>query len=358
MDTAAPGGERLLPRPPTRPTMRHIADHVGTSIKSVSRVLNGEPGVSAATAERILRTAAELGFRRNDLARNLRRGDRTETVGLVLKHTSTRFYEDLIRGIEEVADEHGALVITASSRSPERERSTLLALSSRRVDGLLIVPTGEDQSFLQSEQAAGMPLVFVDRPPTGLVSDTVLADDAGGARAATEHLLRHGHRRIGVIGSSPRLHTVTERLRGYRSELYRSGIELDEALLELNRDGIPAARAAAARLLALPEPPTALFTLNSLCTIAAAYALRDVQAQRRIALVGFDDFPLADLLDPAVTVVEHDVFRMGKIAAERLFARINGEDSPPQALMLTTALVPRGSGEVAGPHSHHEIGQP
>ena len=167
MDTGVRRNDWVLKRPSSRPTMRQIADQVGISVKSVSRVLNGESGVSAANAERILETAQQLGFRRNDLARNLRRGDRTETVGLVLKHSSTRFYDDLIRGVEEVADAHSALVITASSRSPERERLTLLALSSRRVDGLLIVPTGEDQSFLRLEQSVGLPLVFVDRPPNG-----------------------------------------------------------------------------------------------------------------------------------------------------------------------------------------------
>lgn len=347
------GSEQVVKRASTRPTMRQIADQVGISVKSVSRVLNGESGVSSANAERILETAEELGFRRNDLARNLRRGDRTETVGLVLKHSSTRFYDDLIRGVEEVADAHGALVITASSRSPERERLTLLALSSRRVDGLLIVPTGEDQSFLRLEQSVGLPLVFVDRPPTGIVTDTVLADDAGGGQAATEHLLRGGHRRIGVIGASPRLHTVAERLGGYRRVLKRHGIELDPSLLELDQDGIPAARAAAARLLALPEPPTALFTLNNLCTVGAARGLRDVQVQHSVALVGFDDFELADLLDPPVTVVEHDVFGLGQIAAQRLFARIDGHQGPAEAVVLATALVPRGSGEIPGPHPPH-----
>jgi LacI family transcriptional regulator len=326
--------------------MRHIAEQVGTSVKSVSRVLNGEPGVSAATAERILAVARELGFRRNDLARDLRRGDRTGTVGLVLKHSSTRFYYDLIRGIEEVADRHGALVITASSRTAERESATLLALSSRRVDGLLIMPTGDDQSYLRPEQSAGMPLVFVDRPPAGLTADTVLADDLAGGRAATEHLLGHGHRRIGVIGASPRLHTVAQRLGGYRAALEARGLDVDDGLLDLDRDGAEAARTAATRLLGLPDPPTALFTLNNLCTIGAARALRDRGASRRVALVGFDDFELADLVDPPVTVVQHDVTGMGRIAAELLFARIDGRDTPPETVVLATALVARGSGEI------------
>lgn len=121
----------------------------------------------------------------------------------MLRHSSTRFYDNLIRGVEEVAEQHGVLVLTAASQTPERERSTLLALSSRRVDGLLIVPVGDDQSYLTPEQAAGTALVFVDRPPTGLSADTVLTDDYGGGYAAGTHLAAHGHRRIAVIGASP-----------------------------------------------------------------------------------------------------------------------------------------------------------
>lgn len=339
----------------SRPTMKDIADQVGISIKSVSRALNEEPGVSREIADRIFAVAQELGFRRNDLARNLRRGDRTETIGLVLRHSATRFYDNLIRGVEEVADRHGALVITTASRTPERERATLLALSSRRVDGLLIVPTGDDQAFLRPEQSAGMPLVFVDRPPSGLAADTVLTDDAGGGRSATEHLLRHGHRRIGVIGASSRLHTVMQRVEGYRAALSAARVPSDDVLIQLDRDDTSAAHAAAAQLLALLRPPTALFTLNNVCTVGAARALREIGAQHQIALVGFDDFDLADLLDPPVTVIGHDVATLGRIAAERVFARIEGENGPPLTVVLPTTLLARGSGEITGPFAPEQV---
>lgn len=351
--------EPIALRSAARPTMRHIAERVGTSIKSVSRALNGEPGVSADTAARIVATAADLGFRRNDLARNLRRGDRTETVGLVLKHSSTRFYDELIRGVEEVAEQHSALVITASSHTAERERATLLALSSRRVDGLLIVPTGDDQSFLRPEQLAGMPLVFVDRPPTGLAADTVLADDARGARTAIEHLLAHGHRRIGVVGAAQRVHTVAQRVGGYRDALAGRGVPFNAGLLALDREDVGSARAAATWLLALPQPPTALFTLNNLATIGAVLALRELHASHRVGLVGFDDFELADVLDPPISVVQHDVVEMGRVAARLLFARIGELASVTEpTVVIPTTLVARGSGEIAGPGGAYDDGRP
>jgi LacI family transcriptional regulator len=326
--------------------MKDIAGLVGVSVKSVSRVVNGEGGVSPATAERILEVAREVGFRRNDLARNLRQRDRTGTIGLVLKHSSTRFYDRLIEGIEDVAEQRGTLVITAGSRGPDRERATLLALSSRRLDGLLVVPIGTDHSFLTTEQASGMPVVFVDRPPLRLTTDTVLADDHGGARTAVEHLSRHGHRRIAIIGAAADLHTVRERARGYRDALRDAGLQTDERLVRLDCEGRAAAEHAVTELLGSSDPPTALFTANNVCTIGATTALRHAGVERRVALVGFDDFELADLLDPPLTVVAYDVREMGRRAAQRLLDRIAGARGPATADVLPTYLVVRGSGEI------------
>ena len=174
---------------------------MGVSIKSVSRVLNDEPGVSPATGERILAVAEELGFRRNDLARSLRRQSAGNTIGVVAQHTAARFFVGLIRGMEQVATEHGALMLTAAIPDPERELSKLVALSSRRMDALVIAPRTSDQSSLRAEQAMGVPLVFVDQPPQGVVADTIVVDNHGGAKRATAHLMAYGHRRVGVVGS-------------------------------------------------------------------------------------------------------------------------------------------------------------
>jgi LacI family transcriptional regulator len=332
-------------RRPARPTMKDIADRVGISFKSVSRVLNGEPGVSADTAEQVLTAVQELGFRRNDLARSLRRRDRTETVGVVVKHVSTRFFDGLIRGIDEVAAEHGALVLTAATRTSDREKSTVLAMSSRRVDGLVIALSSDDQTFLRAEQAAGLPLVFVDQRPTGISADTVIVDNAGGAYGATKHLLSHGHRRIGVVGPEANAFTVSERVNGYRTALAEA-LPSADGPVRLDCDGPAEARQAASELLRLPEPPTAFFCLNNRCTIGTARAVREASLSHEVALVGFDDFETADLLDPPVTVVAQDVEAMGRRAAQLLFARIKGHDGPPETTVLPTYLIERGSGEL------------
>lgn len=334
-------------RPP-RPTMKDVAAQVGVSIKTVSRVLNGEPGSSAATSEQILTVARDLGYRRNDLARNLRRRDGAETIGVVAKHLSTRLFEGLIRGIEEVTADHDALVLTAAAQSAEREHSTLLALSSRRVDGLIIIPSGPDQSFLRSEQTAGLPMVFVDRPPTGITADTVIADNNGGGQAATRHLIQHGHRRIAVVGPSSGRFTIKERVAGYRRAL--EGVASpDERLIRLDCSTTAAASIATQELLALSEPPTAIFGLSNICVIGVARALRHASLGHDIALIGFDDFEPADLLDPPLTVIAQDPVATGRQAATTLFRRIQGDTSPAHTTMLPTYLIPRGSGEIAPP---------
>ncbi len=338
-----PHQERVFP---ARPTMKAIAEQVGVSIKSVSRVLNEEGGVSADTADRVLAAADRLGFRRNHLARSLRQGGRTETIGLVVKHSSTRFYDNLIRGVEGVTARHGLFLLTAASQSADREKSTLLALSSRQVDGLLVVPTGSDQSYLRPEQFAGTPMVFIDRPPTGLEADTVVTDNVGGGEAAARHLLDRGHRRIAVLGAASSLYTVRERLRGVQSALRRAKVRADRQLTQLDLDSVEDVRGSTLALLALPDPPSAIFSLNNVCTIGVVRALREVGLSDRIAVIGFDDFELADLLQPAVTVVAHDIGAMGRLAAERLLSRMAGDTSDPQTVTLPTHLISRGSGEI------------
>jgi LacI family transcriptional regulator len=192
-------------------------------------------------------------------------------------------------------------------------------------------------------------MVFVDRPPRRLTADTILSDDFAGGRDATAHLVTRGHHRIGVIGASDDVYTVQERLRGYETALTDADLATDGRLVRLNRENATEARAAATELLTSAEPPTSLFTLNNVCTIGAAHAVRDAGLEGRIALIGFDDFDLADLLTPPVTVVSHDVTEMGRQAAQLLFARIDGYAEPPQQIVLPVELIVRGSGEIPGP---------
>jgi LacI family transcriptional regulator len=325
--------------------MKDVAQAAGVSLKTVSRVVNGESGVGAGTAGRVTEAITALGFRRNDLARSLRSAHASATLGLIIEDLANPFYSTIARAVEEVARRRGFIVITASSEeSAERERELMATLLSRRVDGLLVVPAARDHGYLRPELAMGVQVVFLDRPPGGLEADTVLLDNAGGARAGVEHLLAQGHRRIGLIGDPPELYTLAERVKGYRAALAARGVEFDETLLRLGAHDVAQAELSARSLLQLPDPPTAIFAANNRVSVGALRALKAVGA--RLALVGFDDFELADMLPVPVTVVRHDPAELGRRAAELLFARLDGDGGAPQTVILQTELVVRGSGEV------------
>lgn len=242
-----------------RPTMKDVAARAGVGLKTVSRVVNSEPGVTPDTERRVQEAIEALGFRRNDSARVLRKG-RTASIGLVLEDLADPFYGPLSRAVEEVARSHGALLINGSSaEDPEREQELVLALCARRVDGLIVIPAGDDHRYLEPEMKAGIATVFVDRPAGRVDADMVLSDSFGGARAGVAHLVAHGHRRIGFIGDQPRIHTATERLRGYHTALADAGIEVQDSWVSLGPTDPARVREAVEAMLTGPDPVTALF---------------------------------------------------------------------------------------------------
>lgn len=331
-----------------RPTLRDVADKAGVSSKTVSRVLNGEPGVSAATTERIHDAISTLGFRRNDMARLLRMGNSTRTVGLVIEDVANPFFSGLARAVERAARERGFLVIAGSSdEDPSTERELIRSLVERRVDGLIVVPAGADHRYLVPELERGMPVVFVDRPPGEIEADMVLLNNEQGAYEATSHLLGHGHRRIAFLGDDPHIFTVFERLRGYEKALLEYGVPVDRSLVRLGNHDTEQAEGATDDLLALADPPTAVFAGNNRIAVGALRATH--RHPRPTALVGFDDIELAEVFAVPLTVVSHSPARMGDEAARLLWRRLDGDTTPPQRVILPTTLVPRGSGEIPPP---------
>jgi LacI family transcriptional regulator len=326
-----------------------VATLAGVSLATVSRVINAEGSVRPDLAERVQEAVALLGYRRDLTATNLRRADRhSASIGVVFDDVANPFHAAVLRGIETVARTRGVLPLVGSSdEDADRERELAEAFLSRRVDGLIVVPSGGDHSYLRADRDAGVGLVFVDRPPAFIDADAVLSDNPGGATIATEHLITAGHRRIGFLGDQRRIFTASERLRGYREALARHGIPFDEALVRTELHDSAAASDATDSLLALDDPPTALFTAQNLITIGAVERLRALDAHRRVALVGFDDLPLADVVEPGLTVVAQDAGELGRLTAERLFARLDGDGGPTRRVIVPTTLIERGSGELA-----------
>lgn len=330
--------------------MREVAALAGVGIKTVSRVVNHEPGVSAELVLRVRQAAQTLHFQPDLTAGNLRRSDRRSlSIGLLLASVANPFCAAIHRAVEDVADARGVAVFSASiDEDSSRERSLVAAFISRRVDGLILTPAATDQAYLRPERVAGTPVVLVDRPPVGIDVDSVMVDNFAGAQQATAHLIAHGHRRIAYLGDLTRIATARQRHEGYRHALGVAGLSAAaRAIDDLHSEA--AAEAAVATLLAAPDRPTALFTSQNLVTIGAIRALRRFGLQHEVALVGFDDFELADLLEPAVTVIAQDPARMGQIAAERVFSRLAGDASPGAEIVVPTELIERGSGEISAP---------
>ena len=328
--------------------MRDVAALAGVGVMTVSRVVNGRGGVGAERAARVWQAIEKLDYRHNVTARHLRlTGQPTATIGVLLEDVANPFAAELLRAVENVVSEQGCLVLCASSDGDaDRERALLGAFSTRRVDGLIIVPCGPDHRYLLPELRRGTQVVFADRPAPTVAADTVISDNFGGARRAVNHLMGGGHTRIGFLGDLRRIYTAAERYRGYIEALTAGGIEVDENLIRRDVHSQQSAEQATRDLLGSHPAPTAIFTAQNLLTIGARTALRAMGAERLIAHVGFDDIPLAELVDPGITVIAQDPPALGELAAQMLLHRRRDPSGAPETVEVPTRLIPRGSGEI------------
>ncbi|MFF4341185.1 LacI family DNA-binding transcriptional regulator [Kitasatospora sp. NPDC001540] len=342
-----------------RPTMKDVAQAAGVSLMTVSRVVSNAPGVSPDTVAKVEQAVRRLGYQRNVNARNLRQKRLgTSTIGVVVDDLANPFYALMARSIEDEAHRRGCVVLVGSTNDePRREREVIAAFTARQVDGLIVVPTIGSHGFLRPAMEAGTHVVCVDRPAEGLDVDTVTVDNRDGARHAVTHLLAHGHSRIAYLGDRYDIWTQRERYAGYLDAFSARGLSADPALVRHGLRSHLEARLALADLRALPDPPTALFTSNDLITLGVLDAMDDLDGPERpraaghplpMAVVGFDDLPLAKLLDPPLTVVSQDPVAVGSTAANLLFSRIAGDRSAPRKVILLTRLVERRSGERPG----------
>lgn len=327
-------------------TMRQVALRAGVSAKTVSRVYNDDHSVAEPTRRRVQAALRDLDYAPNLLAKSFRAG-KDDAIAVAVPDASDPFFADLVTGVTSVAAQQGALVlVTSFGAGPRGERAALEVLLSRQVAGLITAPVSAEQSYLRA-LAARTPMVFVDREPRGVQADCFIDDDADGARRAVRHLLDHGHRAIAFVGDDLAVPTTASRWRGYCEELTSAGIPVRRAHRLLGQwSTVTSAGHVLEELLASPAPPTALFSSNARATIGLVNALRNGNHQD-LALVSFGDFPLAAALEPALTVIDQDARRLGTLAAERLFARIQHPGRSFSARnVLPLRLIPRGSGEL------------
>ncbi|MDX6244267.1 MAG: LacI family transcriptional regulator [Frankiales bacterium] len=317
--------------------MVDVARLSGVALSTVSRVVNGDPGARAATVLRVKNAIRELGWEGDELARQLRRGE-SGTLGAAARDIGGSF----CRAVERSARHAGLMLLSASTGDIETDEGQVIrALCRRRVDGLVVEPVGNDHAFLGQEIANGLPVVAIDRPLSGIKTDCVLSDNAGGIRLAYKHLQASGHRRIGYIGDTETIYTGKVRAATFRRCAAQNGGA--DQLTATPGTQRAAFRASLDRLLDQESPPTALITGNAASTIEALLWLGP--DARGLALVSFDDLEFAALVRPAITVLAQDFEAMGSAAVSLLAARRANAALPVKKVTVPVTLIARGSGE-------------
>ncbi len=323
------------------PTMNDVAREAGVALRTVSRYVNGATNIDSELAERIRLAIESLGYRRNLAAASIRPGWDSKMLGLIIGDLSNPYYSALTRAVEREASDRGYLLITASSEEDGLRHDKLVdRLVEQRVDGLIIVPPHRPTRSWDEIAGALPPIVFLDRPVSAMAADAVLSDDLGGARAAVTTLIDEGARSVAFVGDALSIYTLEQRMHGYDLALSERGIEIRPELVFTEAHTEEQARVAVSRMLADTDAD-AVFGANNRATIGALWAFRD--AGRRLPLIGFDDFDLAGLMQPEVSVVSQDVEQMGTLAASLLIERLNGVGAEHHDHVLPTTLILRGS---------------
>jgi LacI family transcriptional regulator len=331
--------------------MKNVAMLADVSFKTVSRVVNGEPGVSRQLEERVIAAIAELEYQPDHGARMLRQTARqSATIGVVHADIANPFMAAVHSAFEAVAASNGYLLLSGTSlEQPERHDELIRAFTGRRVDGLVIIPVGNatdpPSEVLEKEIERGTPVVFIDREP-GLDADVVMSDHRGGGELATHHLLDHGHRRIAFLGSREHVHSVVERRAGFEAVMQRAGASPAAVISGLRTPDDSAKAIHDLMNKPAPHRPTAIFTAQNGLTLGAVRALHSLGLQHEIALVGFDHIDSADIVDPGITTVPQNAEDVGRRAGELLFSRILDARMTSMREIVPVILVPRGSGEI------------
>jgi LacI family transcriptional regulator len=308
-------------------TIRDVARRAGVSPMTVSRVINASGTVSRETRARVEEAISALGYVPSRLARGLS-AQRTGTLAVIVPDVANPFFTLIVRGAEDVARRAGFRVILCDTRADLTvEREVIEEMIAHRVEGLVVAPVSDrSREPLRRLAAFGIPFVLVDRTVPGIDADAVLGESAAGAQRLVEHLLALGHRRIGMIVESDEVSTARDRRRGYDAALAAAGITADPALVADATVDPSGGFAGMRKLLALDEPPTAVFTVNNLVALGAIEAVRDagLEVPDDVALVCFDDIEYASRLYPFLTVMEQPAETFGTLSTQLLLERIEG----------------------------------
>lgn len=325
-------------------TMNDVAQAAGVSVATVSRALSSAGvGVSPALRDRVMTAVTELDYHPNHLPRNLRARS-SRTIGLVISDIDNPFFTAIARGAEDVAHRRGfTMVLANTDEDAAREELVLQTMAAERAAGVVVASTGLHSTGVKRLISTGIPIVALDRRIAGANVDTVVVDNETAAYEAVHHLASLGHRRVAMVGGPTKVSAIREREAGYERAVRDHGLE--PGLLRHADLREPGGRRATRALFAEPTRPTAVFAVNNLTTIGVLHALRELglRAPGDVSVIGFDDIPTADLLDPPLSVVRQPTYQLGARAAELLLRRVEEPAAPVQEVVLAASLVLRPS---------------
>jgi LacI family transcriptional regulator len=325
--------------------IREVAKQAGVSIATVSHVFNNTRPVSDEVRQRVLQAAADLRYFPNHLARSLTT-KKTGTVGMVVSDMSNPFFAELIHGVERTLSAHQYnLMICNTEDNSSMEEEYLRLLMAKRVDGIIAAAASEKWATLQIAEARAFPLVFIDLRVEGVRGPLVCAANEEGAYRGVAHLIKDGHRSIGILAGMPGMSTMRDRLAGYRRALAEHGISPEERLVKFSRLDLESATLQMRTLMAEAERPTAVFLNNNLLALGALIALQemDLSCPADVALVCFDDAPWMRISNPPLTVLRQPNYEMGTLAGQLLLQQLRGETVPRTTITLQPELIIRQS---------------
>lgn len=327
-------------------TIKDVAKRANVSFSTVSRVIRGTKGVHPETKKRVLKAIKKSNYHVDAGARGMVKRQ-TKTIGLAISDISNPFYPPLLRGVENTINKFGYnLFLCNTDEDVNKEDTYLKLMLEKRVDGLIIAPTGGSTSRLKEFEKRGVPIVLVDRKVEGISADMVGVDNVQGAFSAVEHLLKSGHKRIAIITGLKNVTTTQERIQGYLEALKAYNLEVDDSLIVEGYSNIEGGISATESLFKMDSVPTAIFSTNNLMTLGCLIALRKLNRNvpKDVGIVGFGDLEWAEALDRPLTAVSQPTYAIGSNAAQLLIQRLLGEGpTKKQNIVLRTELVIRRS---------------
>lgn len=330
-----------------RLTLDEIARLAGVSRATVSRVVNNYPHIKPEVRERVQTIITKTGFQPNLIARSLA-SDRSGIVGLVIPNTprmvfTDPFFPTLVHGITQAINRQGLTLSLFLFHSKDEETRTIRSiLTTGLLDGLIITADRKEDSFVPKFIHQGMPFVLIGRPETNPDITYVDTDNVAGGYLATDHLLKLGRRRVGIIGANENT-AGDDRSTGYYMALQDYGITADPTLIAFGNFSVQSGYEA--MKLILPANPDAVFVVSDTMALGALRAIREAgkRVPDDIAMIGFDDLPPALQADPPLTTISHPIEQLGVIAVNLLSQMLSANDVPPTHTILPASLVIRAS---------------